>query len=119
MNTTLAIATADGVNVSPHLARATLFSVLTIADGCVEARADRARETDQCGNHRTFVEMLDGCRAVICGGIGQGAVNALEAHGIKPLVVAGAMTMEEALARYLAGDLPTTDARVCLCGDGH
>ena len=116
MNTTLAIATTDGVNVCAHLARSTSFVVLTIENGLVSSRAVRSRAADQCGNHRTFVELLEGCSAVVCGGIGQGAVDSLEAHGIQPLVAAGALSIEEALERYLAGSLATTNERVCLCG---
>ena len=116
MNVTLAIANAEGSAVLPHLARSTCFVVLNIEDGHVTARSERPRGADQCGDHRTFVEMLEGCQAVICGAIGQGAADSLEAHGIKPMVVARPMSMEEALQHYLAGTLPTTGERECLCG---
>jgi predicted Fe-Mo cluster-binding NifX family protein len=62
------------------------------------------------------VELLAGCRAVICGGIGTGAANALAAHGVESLVVADRLTVEAAVAQYLAGTLVTTQERVCLCG---
>jgi len=116
MTQLLAIATTDGVSVSDHLARSAAFVVLEVENGVVASRSVRPRGTDQCGNHRSFVELLAGCRAVICGGIGQGAVNALTAHGIESVVLAGPATIEEAAAGYLAGTLSTTNERVCLCG---
>jgi predicted Fe-Mo cluster-binding NifX family protein len=115
-STRIAIATADGVSVCPHLARSAAFVVVEIDGGKAVSRTARVREADQCGNHRSFVELVDGCRAVICGGIGQGAVNSLAAHGIEAIVLAAPATIEDALAGYLAGTLTTTDERVCLCG---
>ncbi len=111
----IAIATADGVSVSPHLARASAFIVLELESGQIASKTVRTRESDQCGNHKSFVEMLEGCSAVICGGIGEGAFDSLTANGIKSIVVAGEFTIEDAAARYVSGTLPETDERVCLC----
>lgn len=111
----VAIATTDGVSVCDHLARSGAFIVIEIEEGREVSRLVRTRGTDACGNHRTFVDMLEGCAAVICGGIGEGAAVALHAHGVQSLVLAEAMTVEAALAGYLAGTLVTTTARVCLC----
>jgi predicted Fe-Mo cluster-binding NifX family protein len=113
MTRQIAIATADGVSVADHLARSAAFLVVDIESG---ARDVRQRGTDACGNHRSFVELAAGCRAVICGGVGQGAVNALVARGIDCLVIRAPMTIEDALKGYVAGTLATTDERVCLCG---
>jgi len=115
MNSRIAIATADGVSVSDHLARATAFIVLEIADGAVVSRGVRKRESGECGNHKTFVQMLEGCHEVICGGIGQGAFDSLAAHGIRSVVTIGKLTVEEALIQRLAGTLAVTGERVCLC----
>ena len=114
--TRVAIATTDGVSVCDHLARSASFLVLEIQAGQVVSRTVRSRNADTCGNHRSFVELLDGCSAVLCGGIGQGAANALAAHGVESIVLAGTMTIDDAVAGYLAGTLVTTDERVCLCG---
>jgi|SRR6185369_6229889 len=109
----IAIATADGVSVADHLARSASFLVIDLDTG---ARETRGRGTDACGNHRSFVDLAQGCSAVLCGGVGQGAVNALAAHGIECLVLAASMSIEAALESFAAGTLVTTDARVCLCG---
>jgi predicted Fe-Mo cluster-binding NifX family protein len=110
------IATADGVSVCDHLARCAGVVVFGIQDGAVVSRAVRSRADEACGNHRTFTELLEGCSAVICGGIGQGAVNSLAAAGVRTIVLAKPMKIEDAATGYLAGTLATTDERVCLCG---
>lgn len=112
----IGIATTDGISVCDHLARCASVIVFQIKNGIVVGRSVRARGTDACGNHNSFLELLAGCSGVICGGIGQGAVNALQANGIEPIVLASPMPVDDAAAGYLAGSLVTTDARVCLCG---
>jgi predicted Fe-Mo cluster-binding NifX family protein len=113
MSNRIAIATADGVSVADHLARSSAFLVIDLDTNTRELR-DRGR--DACGNHRSFVDLAAGCRAVLCGGVGQGAVNALAAHGIDCVVLAAPLPIEAALTAFTAGTLATTDARVCLCG---
>jgi predicted Fe-Mo cluster-binding NifX family protein len=113
--TRIAIGTADGVSVCGHLARSASFLVFDIEGGEVKDRHERQRATDQCGNHRTFTEMLEGCSAVLCGGIGQGAYDSLVGAGIRPLILKQECTVEQALAGYFAGTLALTDDRVCLC----
>jgi predicted Fe-Mo cluster-binding NifX family protein len=116
MHSRIAVATADGASVAEHLARSASFIVVELAEGKVVSRAVRTRESDSCGNHRSFVDILEGCAGVICGGIGKGAWNALTAHGILPIVAAGKHSIDEAIDQYLAGSLATTDEKVCLCG---
>jgi predicted Fe-Mo cluster-binding NifX family protein len=116
MHSKIAVATADGLSVSDHLARSASFIVMEVADGKVVSREVRHRESGACGNHKSFVEMLEGSDAVICGGIGQGAWDALTAHGILPIVAAGKRSIDEAITQYLAGSLATTGEKVCLCG---
>lgn len=115
MHSRIAVATTDGLSVSDHLARSASFIVMDVTDGGIVSRAVRNRESGSC-NHKSFVEMLEGCDGVICGGIGQGAWDALTAHGILPIVAAGKHSIDEAITRYLAGSLATTGEKVCLCG---
>ena len=115
MKSQIAVATSDGVSLCGHLAKSAAFVVLSVEEGRIVSRAVRTRELGPCGNHKSFVEMLEGCDAVICGGIGQGAFDALSAHGIKPVVAAGSCAIDDAAEQYLAGSLATSGARVCLC----
>jgi predicted Fe-Mo cluster-binding NifX family protein len=111
----IALATADGASLAEHLARSAAFVVLEIEDGRIVSRIVRTRDAGPCGNHKSFVEMLEGCSAVICGGIGQGAYESLRAHGIDSVVTAGRHSIDEAAAQFLAGTLAVTDEFVCLC----
>ena len=115
--TRIAIATADGVSVCDHLARSAAFIVVEVNSGMPGARTTRARGTEACGNHATFVEMLAGCDAVICGGIGQGAAVSLAAQGIRALVSPSSVgtTIDDAVRAWIEGRLATSDERVCLC----
>jgi len=115
--TRIAIATSDGVSVCDHLARSSAFVVVDINSGVPGTRTTRARGTEACGNHATFVEMLAGCQAVICGGIGEGAAVSLTSHGIRALVApsAAGTPIDDALQAWIDGRLVTSDERVCLC----
>ena len=115
----IAIATADGVTVCDHLARSAAFVVVEVGEGAWGARSLRTRGTGACGNHATFVEMLRGCDAVICGGIGEGAAVSLGSHGVQAVVapMAVGLAIDDALRAWMDGRLATTAERVCLCGD--
>lgn len=111
----IAVATTDGHSVCDHLARSSAFVVLKLEDGKITSRSTRQRGADECGNHKTFVDLLDGCNAVICGGIGQGAADSLAAHAIAAIVASGRHSVDDAVDLYLTGKLVTTTDRVCLC----
>ena len=111
----IAIGTTDKATVCDHLALSSAFYVLEIEDGRVASRTLRERAAGACGNHAGFLELLHGCDAVLCGGIGQGAADSLSAHGVEPVVTAGKHSLEDAISLYLSGTLATTGQRVCLC----
>src|ERR1022692_4140071 len=111
--TRIGIATTDGISVCDHLARSTAFLILEIQDGAITSGTFRSRPTDTCGNHTGFVEMLAGADAVICGGIGQGAADALAANGIEPLLLGAPLSIDEAVNRFLACSLSLSSERVC------
>jgi predicted Fe-Mo cluster-binding NifX family protein len=116
MNSTyLAIGTTDGVSVCDHLARSAAFLVFELERGEVKGCSERSRQADGCGNHRSFTDLLEGCQAVICGGIGQGAFDALTRFGVQPIVISQPMSVDDALRQYLAGSLRVSAERVCLC----
>lgn len=116
MSTSFAIATADGVSVCDHLAHSAGAVIFNVENGIVVSKSLRSRSSGACGNHGSFFDMVAGCDAVICGGIGEGAAVALSAHGIRSLVLAAPQSVDDAAAAYLAGTLVTTDKRTCLCG---
>jgi predicted Fe-Mo cluster-binding NifX family protein len=115
----IAVATADGTTVAPHITKSLKFVVYEVDDTAIGQRTERLRSGDGCGVHKTFTELLEGCAAVLCGGVGQGAVDALAAAGTETIVLARPYGVEEAIAGYAAGTLEKTNARVCLCGPGR
>ncbi len=60
-------------------------------------------------------DLLSECSVVLCGGMGAGAANALLAHGIKPAMLPGERSAEDAVASYLSGDVPATPVGFCNC----
>src|SRR5438309_708286 len=110
----IAIATSDGVSVCDHLARAAAFVIVGVAEGREVARSLRTRGAGACGNHATFVEMLSGCSAVICGGVGEGAAVSLAAHGVAALVAPSAVgrPIDDALRAWVDDRLATSGERV-------
>jgi predicted Fe-Mo cluster-binding NifX family protein len=116
---TLAVACTDGPLVADHLARASRFLLYSVAGGQATFASTVERGADECGNHRSFTDLLAGCDAVLCGGVGQGAVNALADTGTRTIVLDRPYTAQDAVAAYLTGTLEVSDARVCLCGPGH
>ena len=111
----IALASADGQNMGGHLARSVAFIVVEVAEGNIVSRTIRNRGNGQCGSHKMFLELAEGCSAVICGGISQAAFDLLQSHGIEPVVAASSLPVEEAISAYLAGTLPRSTERVCLC----
>jgi predicted Fe-Mo cluster-binding NifX family protein len=104
-STRIAIATTDGISVCDHLARSTAFLILEIQDGAIVSGTFRSRPTDTCGNQAGFVDMVAGAQAVICGGVGQGAVEMLAAHGVETLVLEGPHSIDDAVNAFLSGAL--------------
>ena len=110
-----AIGTTDGVMVCDHFARSAIFIVLEIEDHRIVSKSIRERGSGDCGNHGSFLELLQGCQAVLCGGISKTMADFLSSHGIESVVAAGKHPVEEAAALYLYGKLITTTERTCIC----
>ena len=113
--TRIAIATTDGISVCDHLARSTAFLILEIQNGAIVSGTFRSRPTDTCGSHSEFVEMVAGANSVMCGGVGQGAVDVLAENGVEVLVLDGPHSIDEAVNGFLDGSLRFTNERACLC----
>lgn len=111
----LAIGTTDGVMLCGHFAGSAAFIVLDVEDGRIIAKSIRERGSGACGNHKSFLELLEGCQSVLCGGISEAMYDLLSSHGIEPVVSAFQHPVEEAVALYLDGKLKTTTERTCIC----
>ena len=127
----IAVACADGSQTSSHFGRSQSFIVFDVRDGRVTGRETRdnawtahARgeshgpDADRPHDHSGVVEALRDCQAVICGGMGFRAAEALRAAGVTPLVLAEPCPADEAVALYLAGKIAPGGDRFCRC-DHH
>lgn len=128
MNARIAIPFADG-EISQHFGSSTLFKLYTIADDKVTET--ELAETGAIAHDELGLWLIQrGVNAVICGGIGPGALGALTAAGIIALAgVSG--EADAAVEKLVAGTLEATSSATCghaggcsshcggHCGHGH
>lgn len=125
----IAVPTNDGVSISPHFGRSAAFLVFDIQDKSIKARETRSnagchshtpghsqRQACEHGehSHAGILAPLADCELVICSGIGDGAGRALEARGVKTILVEPGPA-EDAVAAWLAGTLTEASGSCCDC----
>ncbi len=111
----LAIGTSDQKSICDHFARSSAFVVHEIENGRVVSATVRARGVNGCASHASFLDLLAGCNVVLCGGLSEAMEALLTTHGIESVVAAGRHSIPEAVDLYIAGNLPTTSQRSCIC----
>jgi len=128
----IAVASVDGVNISPHFGRSACFIVYENEDGKIKSREVRdntytphAKGECKDGEHHEhsngehhghgeIINALHDCDAVLCFGMGRRAAEDLQANGIMPFIVTEEMPADEAVKAYLDGKLkPGQD--FCCC----
>lgn len=119
--------TYDNGNVFQHFGKTETFKVYEIVDNKVVETQEVATNGTGHGALAGFLEGME-VNIVICGGLGDGALNALTEAGIE--VVSGAEgDTDEAVAAYLVGNLQSTgvncdhhehhhEEEECDCGGG-
>ncbi len=123
MPTKIAIATEDGVHVSAHFGRAPYFQVLTIENGKIVAREQRAKahhqgahhEHHEHGGHAAHAnDMLKGvrdCEAIIAGGMGNPAYTSIQAAHLTPILT-DLRDVDQVAHAYATGTLVNRIERV-------
>ena len=129
----IAVATTDGTQVSSHFGRSAGFVVYDVEGTEVKDRQLRSNHhtphaQGNCNgdhehthghsghNHSQVVDLLSDCKVVLCGRMGAGAANALQAGGIRAVLLPTPCATDEALKIYLSGNIPTDNVRhVCGC----
>lgn len=95
MPTQIAIATEDGIHVSAHFGRAPYFQVLTIENGNIIAREQRAKAYHQGAHHEHgghdahasgMLDVIRDCSVVIAGGMGNPAYASIQAANLTPIL---------------------------------
>lgn len=121
----IAFITDDGQTISQHFGRAGAYLVVQVAEGQVLDREMRDKLGHQhfviegreparnhgsgldAASHRKhgqMAEAIQDCDVIICGGMGRGAYQSMQAYGIKPIVTEKT-DIEEALQAFLEGKL--------------
>ena len=126
----VAVATTDGVVFSQHFGQSAGFVVFEIEGKVLKSRELRTNDrtphaqglckgehghghgAHSCGS---IADLLRDCDAVLCGGMGAGAANALTQQGIQPLVLPLACSADEAISHYLNGTAQAQPAGFCNC----
>lgn len=128
----VAIVTEDGKTVSQHFGRAPYYMVYTVEDDRVIDRErrekaghhtfDRKQEEQNHGEghgfgamsqsrHAQMANAIRDCAVVITGGMGRGAFESMKSYNIDP-VVTDVLSIDEAVEKYLKGDLPNLTERL-------
>lgn len=128
----IAFITDDGKTISQHFGRAPYYLVVEVEEGVVlnqEMRdklghqqlaneGHRHQEGQGSGmdaashdKHNRMSQAIQDCEALICGGMGMGAYQSMQAFGITPLVTQ-IHDIDEALQAYLTGDLQDETERL-------
>lgn len=114
MITRIAVATEAG-EVAQHFGHCSTYRVYDVVDGQVQAVTEFDNPGHDAGFPPDFVAGLD-ANVVIVGGIGTGAINRFQGHGIE--VISGAEgPSDDAVQRHLAGNLE--DAGSSCAGHEH
>lgn len=126
----IAVATIDGTSLSQHFGQSKGFVVFDIEGSTVQSKEFRTNddtphnqgicnhEADkpQGGHsHASIFGLLSDCSVVLCGGMGAGAAQSMLANGIKPVMMPGAHSTDDAVANYMNGDIPASQSGFCNC----
>ena len=125
----IAVASTDGVEVSPHFGRSSCFVVFAVSNGKISGKDVRQNTYSgfakgQCEqgtgqehgehDHADIVRALRDCDVVLCRGMGWRAAEELKANGLEPFVFDGDLSAEGAALAYLAGTLKSAGG-FCRC----
>lgn len=123
----IAVATVDGVSLSQHFGQSRGFVVFDVEGSTVHSKEFRTmddtphnqgvcqHEAAPSQGAQGIFDLLSDCGVVLCGGMGAGAANAMLANGIKPVMLPGARSADDAVAGYLRGDAPAAQSGFCNC----
>ena len=122
----IALITDDGKTISQHFGRAPYYLVLTIEEGKVVNREQRAKmghnqfssqphseehhaaghgfDSSSHNKHVSMAEAIADCKVIICGGMGMGAYESMRRLNIQP-VVTDLRDIEAAAQAFIDGKL--------------
>ena len=125
----IAVPTNDGLSISEHFGRSAAFLVYETENARIvssELRKNQGLEAHEGGScagdraaephtHGTILLSLVGCDAVICGGMGARAAEALKQAGVREVLFTRPGPATEAVNAFLKGELPASSQQFCRC----
>lgn len=114
----IAAVTDDGVTIHSHFGQATKYEVVTVENGQIVAREQRAKPSHQHGVHHEhhdhgtggdthasgMAQVISDCQVLLARGMGQPAFETLASAGIQPILTEK-QTIDEAVQAYVRGEL--------------
>lgn len=126
----IAVASVDGITLSQHFGQSKGFVVFDVDGASVRSREYRTNDDtphnqgicqhdagEQQEAHRpaSIFGLLSDCNVVLCGGMGAGAAQSMQANGIKPVLFPGERSADEAVADYISRKVPAAQPGFCNC----
>lgn len=129
----IAVISDDGNAISQHFGRAPLYVVVTVEDGKIVSKENRAKaghhsfagghhsetapgerhgyDAGAQSRHTAMAQSIDDCQVLIAGGMGWGAYESMKSRGIET-VVTDIEDIEQAVNMYVEGKLPNLMERL-------
>jgi predicted Fe-Mo cluster-binding NifX family protein len=128
----IAAVSDDGVTISQHFGRAPLYVVVTVEEGRVVNKEERQKaghhtfaahhpesapgqrhgyDAGSQVRHANMAGTIEDCQVLLAGGMGWGAYDSLKGRAIEPIVT-DVRDIDEAVQRYLDGNLPNLMERL-------
>lgn len=117
----IAVASNDGIHISPHFGRSQHFVIFEVEDGAIAGKqivdntftghargrcdGQKGHHHDQPHSHANILHVLRGCEIVLCGGMGPRAFYDLMMNGIKAFSVDTNLTAEDAVIKFLKEEI--------------
>ena len=117
MNQKIAIPTSEG-KLWQHFGKAPEVTFVTVENGQVKETVVLKAPEHEHGSMPRFIA-AQGSTDVLCGGLGQGAVNILNELGIQVHGGAPTIAVDEAVSQYLGGTIVYGDSSCHHHCDGH
>jgi len=102
----IAVPVQEDYQIDDHFGHCAFYQIFTFTDKNEVLFVETTDAPEGCGCKSNMAEMLEkkGVKVLLAGGIGQGAINKLAAHGIEVIRNCEGNATEQ-VKRYLAGEL--------------
>jgi len=120
MKMKIAVPTKENNQIDAHFGHCEFYRIYTVSDQNQVISNEKMDSPQGCGCKSNIAEVFenDGIKIMLAGGIGDGAVNKLNAHGVNVIRnCQGDVT--ELVQQYLAGKVQDSGTNCAAHSDGH